>query len=144
MLMSQDTFVFDNEHEGHIREREETEKKVLARLPVEQKEWFSTLMKSAQRSGYWSEDHGYFCDFYVGAIGRWIVSEFGRRFAEAGCIDDPEDIHFLHVNEIRKAAIPMANVNLRPYVERRKATWEKSILILPMARLGFSTHAGLS
>jgi pyruvate,water dikinase len=83
-------------------------------------------MKSAQKSGFWSEDHTYFCDFYVGALGRWIVTEFGRRFAEAGCIDHPEDIHFLHANEIRKAAIPMADVNLRPYVERRKEAWERS------------------
>jgi pyruvate,water dikinase len=32
----------------------------------------------------------------------------------------------LHANEIRKAAIPMADVNLRPYVERRKEAWERS------------------
>jgi pyruvate,water dikinase len=100
-------------------------------LPIEKREWFGTLMKSAQKSGYWSEDHTYFCDFYVGALGRWIVTEFGRRFAEAGCIDDPKDIHFLHTNEIRKAAIPMADVNLRPYVERRKEAWERSLKLDP-------------
>jgi len=141
MLMHQKTFVFDDEHDRHVQERKATEKKILAKLPAEQKEWFATLMASAQRSGYWSEDHGYFCDFYIGAIGRWIVSEFGRRFAEAGCIDDSEDIHFLHVNEIRKAAIPMGNVNLRPYVERRKAAWEKSYKLDPPPFYGDITKA---
>ncbi len=131
LLLSQESFAFDAEHERHVQEREKTEKEVLNRLPAEQKEWFGTLMKSAQKSGFWSEDHTYFCDFYVGAMGRWIVTEFGRRFAEAGCIDDPEDIHFLHAYEIRKAAIPMGNVNLRPYVERRKAAWEKSYNLDP-------------
>jgi phosphohistidine swiveling domain-containing protein len=131
LLLSQESFAFDAEHDRHVQEREKTEKEVLAKLPAEQKEWFSTLMKSAQKSGYWSEDHTYFCDFYVGAMGRWIVTEFGRRFAEAGCLDDPEDIHFLHIYEIRKAAIPMGNVNLRPYVERRKEAWEKSYNLDP-------------
>jgi pyruvate,water dikinase len=131
LLLSQESFAFDAERGRVIQEREETEKEVLAKLPSEKREWFGTLMKSAQKSGYWSEDHTYFCDFYVGALGRWIVTEFGRRFAEAGCIDHPEDIHFLHANEIRKAAIPMADVNLRPYVERRKEAWEKSFKFDP-------------
>ena len=48
------------------------------------------------------------------------MSEFGRRFAEGGSIDDAEDINYLHPNEIRKAAIPIGRINLRPYVERRK------------------------
>jgi len=141
LLLSQETFVFDNEHDRHVREREKTEVEVLAKLPAEQREWFTTLMKSAQKSGYWSEDHTYFCDFYVGAMGRWIVTEFGRRFAEAGCIDDPEDIHFLHAYEIRKAAIPMGNVNLRPYVERRKEAWQKSYNMDPPPFYGDITKA---
>jgi len=53
--------------------------------------------------------------------------EFGRRFTEAGVIDDPEDVHFLRPDEIRKAAIPMGKVNLRPYVERRKKEWEENM-----------------
>ena len=126
VLMSQESFAFDNERENLIKEREKAEKEVLDRLPVAQKEWFGTLMKSAQKAGYWSEDHTYFCDFYVGALGHWIITEIGRRFADAGCIDAPEDIHFLHAHEIRKAAVPMEDVNLRPYVERRKKVWEKA------------------
>jgi len=69
-------------------------------------------------------------------MGRWIVTEIGRRFAEAGCIDDPEDIHFLHAHEIRKAAVPMGDVNLRPYVERRKEVWEKAYNTDPPKFLG--------
>jgi pyruvate,water dikinase len=126
VLMSQESFAFDADRERLIQEREKAEKEVLARLPVDQKEWFATLMRSAQKSGYWSEDHTYFCDFYVGAMGHWITTEIGRRFAEAGCIDAPEDIHFLHAHEIRKAAVPMGDVNLRPYVKRRKEAWEKA------------------
>jgi len=127
ILMTRDVFPLDAEKDRVIEQRKKTEKEVLAKVPEGQRDAFKVLMGGAQKSGYWSEDHTYFCDLYIGAIGRWIITEYGRRFAEAGCIDSPEDIHFLHPNEIRKAAIPMGRVNLRPYVERRKKAWEESL-----------------
>ena len=131
ILMARDVFPMDTEKDRVIEERKSTEKEVLAKVPEGQRDAFKVLMGGAQKSGYWSEDHTYFCDLYIGAIGRWIVTEYGRRFSEAGCIDNTEDIHFLHPNEIRKAAIPMGRVNLRPYVERRKKAWEESLRIDP-------------
>jgi len=131
MLMSSDVFPADVERARVVKEREKAIGRVLEKVPGPQRQAFEVLMKAARKSGYWSEDHTYYCDFYIGAMGRWIVTEFGRRFAEAGCIDDPDDIHFLHPNEIRKAAIPMERVNLRPYIERRKEAYEKSLTIEP-------------
>ncbi|MGD0229168.1 MAG: PEP-utilizing enzyme [Syntrophorhabdales bacterium] len=119
-MMSEAVFPFDANRERVNRERQEAEAEIVTKIPEAQRPAFGLLMKAAQKSGYWSEDHGYYCDLYIGAMGRWILSEFGRRFAEAGCIDDAEDVHYLHPNEIRKAAIPMGRINLRPYVERRK------------------------
>ena len=52
-------------------------------------------MKCAQNAGYFSEDHTYYSDLYTSAMGRWITKEIGRRFAEAGVIDDTEDVYFL-------------------------------------------------
>ncbi|MBW1800803.1 MAG: hypothetical protein JRJ85_08735 [Deltaproteobacteria bacterium] len=131
MLMSNEVFPADREHDRVVGEREKTEEKVLGKVPEGQGPAFEVLMKAAQKSGYWSEDHTYYCDLYVGAMGRWIATEYGRRFADAGCIDDPEDIHFLHPDEIRKASIAMERINLRPYVERRKGPYEKSLTIDP-------------
>ena len=124
MLMKQKSFTFDAERNRIVAEREKAEREVLEEVPRKLRAPFQMLMKAAQRSGYWSEDHTYFCDFYIGALGRLVVTEFGRRFFEAKCIDSPDDIHFLHPNEIRKASIPMGKINLRPYVERRKKAWE--------------------
>jgi phosphohistidine swiveling domain-containing protein len=131
MMMASEVFPPDAERERVLKDRKEAEKRVLEKVPEPQRQAFEVLMRGAQKAGYWSEDHTYYCDFYVGAMGRWIVTEFGRRFAEAGSIDSPEDIHFLHPNEIRKGAIPMERVNLRPYVERRKALFEQSLSIEP-------------
>jgi phosphohistidine swiveling domain-containing protein len=141
LLMSEPVFRFDVERERVIKDREQTEKEVLAKAPEGQRQAFGILIKAAQKSGYWSEDHTYYCDLYVGAMGRWIITEFGRRFADAGTIDDPDDVFFLHPNEIRKAAIPMKRINLRPYVERRKKTWQENMEIEPAPFFGDISQA---
>ena len=131
MLMKSEVFPADQQREKVLNERKLAEARVLEKVPAPQRPAFEILMKAAQKSGYWSEDHTYYCDFYIGSMGRWIVTEFGRRFAEAGCIDDAEDIHFLHPNEIRKAAIPMERINLRPYVEKRKNQFGENLASEP-------------
>jgi phosphohistidine swiveling domain-containing protein len=136
LMMSETIFPFDANLERVTRERKEAEKEVLEKVPEGQRDAFALLLGAAQKSGYWSEDHGYYCDLNIAAMGRWILTEFGRRFAEAGCIDDPDDIHYLHPNEIRKAAIPMGRINLRPYVERRKKHHEENLAIEPVPFYG--------
>jgi phosphohistidine swiveling domain-containing protein len=141
MLIPYELFPIEVERERVKTERDEAMQEILAKVPVGHRESFKVLMRAAQKSGYWSEDHTFYCDLYIGALGRWIVTEFGRRFAEAGCIDDPEDVHFLHPNEIRKAAIPMGRINLRHYVEPRKKAWEENLTIEPAPFLGDITQA---
>ncbi len=141
ILMTKNAFPLDAEKGRVIEERKKTEQEVLAKVPEGQREAFKVLMGAAQKSGFWSEDHTYFCDFYVGSMGRWIVTEFGRRFAEAGCVDSAEDVHFLHPNEIRKAAIPMGKINLRSYVEARKKAWEENMRSEPAPFFGDISQA---
>ncbi len=141
MLMADEVFAFDVAKSKVIAERERTIDEILYKVPVGQRETFKLLLKAAQKASYWSEDHTYYCDFYIGAMGRWIVTEFGRRFAEAGCIDKPEDIHFLRPDEIRKAAIPMGKINLRPYVEPRKKAWQENLTIDPKPFYGDINYA---
>jgi pyruvate,water dikinase len=119
-----------------VQEREEAEKELLARVPAEQRDWFAILMRSAQNAGYFSEDHTYYCDLYTSAMGRWITREIGRRFAEAGAIDNLEDIYFLIPGEISKALIPMDRVKLQSYVDARKQEWEGYLTATPEMLLG--------
>jgi hypothetical protein len=83
-ITSGGTYTIEERREEAVRERGEAEKEVLGRVPAEQRGWFETLMKAAQKAGYWSEDHNYYLDLYCNGIGRWITREIGRRFAEAG------------------------------------------------------------
>lgn len=117
-------YTIDEKRVRAAKQREEAEKEILAQVSAEQREWFEGLMRAAQKAGYWSEDHTYYLDLYCNGIGRWIVMEYGRRFTEAGVIDEPEDIHFLLPEDIRRATISMERVNLRPRVEPRRKEWQ--------------------
>jgi pyruvate,water dikinase len=130
------TSSLEEKQERAKTERLEAERELLAKVPAEQRDWFGTLMKCAQMAGYFSEDHNFYCDLYTGAMGRWITREIGGRFAEAGAIDDPEDVYFLIPGEIYKALIPMGRVRLQGYVDARKAEWEGYLGVAPQMLLG--------
>jgi len=122
--------------EQAARERAEAEREVLSKVSVDQREWFDVLMKAAQKAGYWSEDHTYYLDLYCSAIGRWITREIGRRFSEAGVINEPQDVYFLIADEIEKAMIPMGKVKLEKYVDTRKKEWETYLESTPKPYYG--------
>ena len=135
-ITSGGTYTIDERRGQAIREREKAEKEVLGRVPVEQSGWFETLMKAAQKAGYWSEDHNYYLDLYCNGIGRWITREIGRRFAEAGVIDDPEDVYFLLADDIEKALVPMGKNKLHHQVNVRKKEWEGYLEVTPRPYYG--------
>ncbi len=125
-------YALDKERERLIREREEAEKEVLGKVPSDQKEWFWKLMNASERAGWFSEDHTYYCDYPFHALGRRVTREYGKRFARAGIIDDPQDVYYLMPWEIRKAAIDMERViSLRPYLEPRKKEYNEYRQITP-------------
>lgn len=126
----------DAKQQQAAEERREAETELLTKVAADQREWFETLMKAAQVSGYWSEDHNYYCDLYAAALGRWITREVGRRFAEAGVVDDPEDVYFLILSDIYRAMIPMGRVKLHERVAARKAEWEGYLSLAPEMLLG--------
>ena len=130
------TLTIDERREQAVREREEAEREVLSKVAADQRDWFDALMKAAQKAGYWSEDHTYYLDLYCSAMGRWITREIGRRFAEAGVINDPQDVYFLIADEIEKALVPMGKVKLDKYVNARKKEWSAYLEITPKPYYG--------
>ncbi len=79
----------DDKHEQAKKDREAAEKELLAKVPVEQRDWFAALMRSAQLAGYFSEDHNYYCDLYTGGNGTVDNERDRRPFCREGAIDDP-------------------------------------------------------
>jgi pyruvate,water dikinase len=135
-ILTEGTSTLTGHMEQKAKERKEAEKETLSKVPVEQRGWFSLLLKGAQNSCFWNEDHPIILDFQVCAIGRWITREWGRRFTEAGCLDDPEDVYFLMPEEMRKAFIPLERINLRPYAEARKKEWQENLKKQPKPFFG--------
>jgi pyruvate,water dikinase len=120
-------FTVDAEFERSVKEREEAEKGIMAKIPADKREWVEKLMRCGQKAGVFSEDHNYYFDCWAMSIGRHLFQEYGKRFVKAGVIDRVDDIYMLMPLEIRKASIALERVNLRPYAQARREEWEKVV-----------------
>ncbi|HEY6004161.1 MAG TPA: PEP-utilizing enzyme [Anaeromyxobacter sp.] len=118
-------FNLEVEREKLTRERKRAEETVLAKVAPEQKGWFTTLLRLAQKSGVFSEEHDHYLDLYAHAMIRRSALALGERFAKAGTLDAPDDVFFLIPDEIRKAAINPDQFDLRPVVTQRRARWRE-------------------
>lgn len=117
-------FNLDDERRTLTGKREEAEKELLGKVPAEQQGWFEQLMRLAQKSGIFSEEHDHYLDLYTHAMMRRSALGLGRRFVQLGALDDAEDVFFLIPDEVRRAGINPDQFDLRYIVERRKAEWE--------------------
>jgi pyruvate,water dikinase len=124
-LLKGGDFNLDAERRKISEKREAAEKEVLAKVPEEQKGWFEQLMRLAQKSGVFSEEHDHYLDLYTHAMMRRSALGLGRRWAKAGAIDDAEDMFFLIPDEVRRAGLAPDQFDMRYIVDRRKADWEE-------------------
>ncbi len=118
--------VFNLEEErARLRdEREAAEKEVLAKIAPEQKGWFTTLLRLAQKSGVFSEEHDHYLDLYMHALMRRSALGIAKRLVAAGTIKAADDIFFVVPEEIRKVMLAPEQFDLRPTVESRRAAWQ--------------------
>lgn len=113
----------DDERKKIEAERIATEKEVLEKIAPEQRGWFSTILKLAQNSAWFSEEHNHYLDLYAHAMIRRSALGMGRRFVKAGTIDAADDIFFLMPDEVRRVGVNPDMFDMRPIVERRKTDW---------------------
>jgi rifampicin phosphotransferase len=92
----------------------------LATYPQAVRDEFEFLLKAAEEGLVLSEDHGFWIDFRSTARVRRVIMEFGRRFAEAGVIERPEDTFHLNLAEIRETAKRFPDLVRKDVVARRK------------------------
>jgi len=118
-------FNLDEERGRLAKERLDAEKELLAKVPSEQKGWFEQLMRLAQKSGIFSEEHDHYLDLYTHAMMRRSALGLGKRFVKVGALDNDEDVFFLMPDEVRRAGINPDQFDLRYIVQRRKAEWEQ-------------------
>jgi hypothetical protein len=86
---------------------------------------FETLLKAAQETTVTSEDHAFWIDYRCFYQARRVMQEFGCRFAEAGLIEEPNDVFYLTLDELRETAKETFDADRRVPVSERKARLER-------------------
>jgi phosphohistidine swiveling domain-containing protein len=118
-------FNLEAERAKAAEKRQAAEKEVLAKVPTEQRGWFERLMRLAQKSGIFSEEHDHYLDLYTHALMRRSALGLGKRFVQKGALETADDIFFLMPDEVRRAGLNPDQFDLRYIVDRRKAEWQE-------------------
>jgi phosphohistidine swiveling domain-containing protein len=118
-------FDLDAKRQRLEQERIAAEKEILERISPEQRGWFSVLLKIAQNSSRFSEEHDHYLDLYCHAVIRKTCIDLAKRFVKGGTIADIDDIFFLMPDEVHRVGINPDKFNLKGLVARRKEEWNK-------------------
>jgi len=95
---------------------------------------FEFFLRAAQEASVIREDHNFWIDFQGPFLFRQIVLEFGRRFEQAGVIDEAADVFDLTLDEVQETA--GAQSDLRGLVAERRRKRERFHTVVPPAALG--------
>ena len=119
------------------RERLVTEARArLAGAPAAVVERFELLLKAAQEGTVLHEDHAFWIDFGLSCQVRQVAWEFGRRFAAAGVVAQPDSIFHLTLDELRQTAEELPRIDRRALTAARCAEIAYFRTITPPAALG--------
>ena len=117
-------FNLDDERKKLTAERKDAESQVLDRVPLNQRDWFKTMLSLAQRASSFSEEHNHYLDLYTHSMIRRSCMAIGKKLAQAGTIGQADDVFFLMPDEVRKVTLAPEFHNLHPIVNQRRDAWE--------------------
>ena len=86
---------------------------------------FEFLLQAAQAATIMQEDHNYWIDQRGTYKVRQVLLELGRRIAQAGAIQDHDDVFYLNLEEVRETAGGLPHGDRRPLVAQRKAEMDR-------------------
>ena len=108
-----------------IKRRESAITSFLQKVSESERPFFETLIRLAGKASSYSEEHDLYCELMLHAHLRRGYLAIGKRLAEKGTIDRPDDVFMLNPDEIdRVAMVPEAH-DLRYITRRRRAAWEE-------------------
>lgn len=97
---------------------------------------FETLLKAAREATVISEDHNFWIDYRCFYQAHRVMQEVGRRFSDADVIEEPNDVFYLTLDELRETAKQAPNADRRVPVSERKARLERFGAVCPPAMIG--------
>ena len=115
----------DIQRERLVKEREEAEREVLARISVADREWFGLMMRAAQATNYYCEDHDYWCEFRTFSLVRRAALEAARRMMKVGITEEPEDGLMLLIDDLVLGAAGLERnaALIKPRLKANKEEW---------------------
>jgi pyruvate,water dikinase len=111
--------------------REKTIGEFMEKVPDNEKEWVQALIELGQKASAVSEEHDLYCELYLHALARHSFLGIGKRLAQAGTIDRPDDIFFLNPDEVEMVMLGPEFHKLQYIANRRRREWEKLRIVPP-------------
>lgn len=108
----------------------------LQAYPKPVRDRFEALLQAAQAATVIHEDHNYWIDLRCTYQLRQVLLECGRRLVATGTLEQPGDVFFLTLDELRESMVAEVPHNRRPVVAGRRAEMEYFRTITPPAMLG--------
>lgn len=116
----------ENIRAENAKKREEAIAAFLNQVPPEERELFESMIRLAGKASSYSEEHNLYCELFAQALMRRGYLAMGRRLAQNGAIDVPEDIFMLNPDEIDRVIMVPDGHDLRWLTRRRKAAWQEA------------------
>ena len=113
----------------------------LKGYPLPVVEQFEFLLKAAQAGIILQEDHNHWIDQRGTYKVRRVLLEFGRRLADAGVIESPDDVFYLTPGELQETASALPKGDRHQTVAARKAETDRFRAVQPPPALG-TPHPG--
>ena len=80
--VADEEYILDVKRREFTVKREKAVKEMLDKIPPEDKEWFSSLIKLGQYATVYSEEHDLFCEMSINAIMRRGFLAIGDKLVE--------------------------------------------------------------
>jgi phosphohistidine swiveling domain-containing protein len=107
------------------KRRKNLEQELLEKTPLEEREVFKQLMICSQASHVFSEEHTLYVEMMGFSAVRLAAMEIGYRLTSKGILDSPDDILFLHHDEIIHTTIVQERCDLKTLVRKRKREYSE-------------------
>ena len=110
----------------------------------EGKERLRQALELSLRMNPLTPDHHFFIDQGTNARVRLAAIAIGRKLVEAGALDDPEDVVYLHYNELRLLPTSPDAFDARAIVSDRRDEREQQAFVRPPQWIGTATEEALA
>ncbi len=110
----------------------------------EAREKLKAALDQSLRMNPLTPDHHFYIDQGTNARLRTVLLAVGRKFVEAGILDDAEDVMFLRYNELRALVGDPGAYDARDIVSDRRDEYEEATTKRPPDWLGTATEEALA